>query len=121
MPCVSYDEPSHSASAMQAEHDLKQASKRNDDMARSLCVAFNALEAVAKERFTNVNELIKEFAIYKSKRDIDNAVSWWIGHKQQDDADTEARKTEIQMQRIKERLLNSLSEEEIEAIRTLGL
>lgn len=122
--CQEYDPPrslpSHQETQLQTQ--IKNLTDRNDDLAAVACVAFNALEAIAKEKKASLLDMIQQSTKpCKTYKEVVSAFAWWDIHKAADARECAKRATLAEKQNLKKIALLKLSPEERKALQDLGL
>jgi len=110
MPCISYDDDQPSESIL-----LLEAQERNHELARHLCVVFNALNGAFEQAAElgvgegTLFDFLRFHAQWKTRPEVLAAFNWWQDHSAKDDEETETRK-------LRHQALNKLSPEEKRAL-----
>jgi hypothetical protein len=120
MPCRSYEDdlPGHHYQ----ESQLNVANARADQAARAACVAFNALEKIAKNKGIPPLDLLSDSTKpCKTYAEVVEAFKWWTQHKADDDRECAKRAEKFQMEQDKKVALGKLTKAERRALQELGL
>jgi hypothetical protein len=122
MPCRDYDDDRNTPGSAYQESQITLFKNRADDAARAACVAFNAIERIARNKGVPPLDLITESTKpCKTYKEVVDAFKWWGVHKAADDAECAKRAEKFQMEQDKKVALGKLTKAERRALQELGL